>query len=257
MRSPDTNLQGLVVEDGQSPEASFQSHPGTTGAGAISRLLRPMARPADQWSRLDCAGMMTAVHYKALLDVLGKDTFNSVIAAAGLSIVGFNYKPDARPHPLVDAKLFHRVLIPHDAAEPTKYLLPGDRVYFVNHKHMRTCDAANVLLGEHALYVGNGKFAGFGVGGTRSYDSLREELLVALQAACKSMGEAKDTNKTAKEDKAVTEATTFTIDDIGGLNHGPVDIGVKKVEESLCIGSARTRQVVGLTNGGVGGEVAG
>ena len=62
------------------------------------------------------------------------------------------------PHPIWDKKLFKQVTI-SSAAD----LLPGDWVYFKNVLDYSTRHPGGFWTGEHAMYLGGGKFRGFGV----------------------------------------------------------------------------------------------
>lgn len=227
---------GTFLAEGQSREANFVMKPGQDGALAVSHLFKPNATTPGGWSRLDCAGMLTAVHYKALLDVLGAEVFNSMLAS-GLRIVGFNPQDGAGKHPLVEAGLFERVLIPFEAADPTKYLVPGDRVYFQNNVHMKDCDVTSIWRGEHALYLGDGMFTGFGVGREISYDQMIANLFSTIRRACTKL-EKTEGAKTPEQAKAiaVVSSSSFAEKDIPGLkNTGPFDINIRKEEESVGV----------------------
>jgi hypothetical protein len=213
-----TNIKGEALKEGQSMEADFGLLPGGDGAHAVSRIFKPSATSREELSRLDCSAMMTAVHYKALLDLLGPEVFNTLFAK-GLRIAGFKAKEVEKEHPLVTEGLFERVLIPFGAADPTRHLVPGDRVYFQNNKYMERCSPTSIWRGEHALYLGNKQFVGFGVGATISYDKMIKDLHDEVVAQCKELN--KKPRKTAEEQEAVTAvlSPSFAEKDIVGLNN--------------------------------------
>jgi len=243
-----------IEESGYSFEADFQSKPGRNGADAINDIFKP--KSDTERSRMDCAAMMSAVHYKSLTDVLDPEVFEAVFQSAKLSIVGFapsKVSGDALAgsglsrqwkvgeHDLVKTGVFERLEVEFDPKDPVASLFPGDRVYFQNHGLLTFCAPNSVWLGEHALYVGDNRFTGFGLvesgsDETMDYDEITDRFLVEVKKECqlKSTGskdwvelerrEGRLSNEKAgtlmlQADKLRQEATSLTSDDIPGMKH--------------------------------------
>lgn len=178
----------------------FTASPGARPSAAIKSVFR---RGPEDKTRLDCNAMLTAVHYKALLDVLGPEAFDSFILGVKvregrlsseepLELRGFGSVKvqdggsDKRlpEHALVRSGFYRRIDVVIPADDPLRNLLPGDRVYFLNNLVHKKCNDLSVWLGEHALYLGDGKFTGYGAGSAVYYDEMLAKLLAKTQEAC-------------------------------------------------------------------------
>lgn len=185
----------------------FVVTPGVTPATAI----RSIFGTGKARTRLDCNMMMVAAQYKSMLDALKDENFNQLFpGGAGLIISQVSIVPgEASVHPFFTKGAFKehvggatelRIVI--DPADPTKDLLPGDWVYFANVAEYEAMAArlsnvydeiaptlprgtdpekpeeynTNFWQGEHAVYIGDGKFTGLGFDAPVTY----EEMLATL-----------------------------------------------------------------------------
>ena len=180
---------------GKTGIASYKSAPGVSGSAAIEGFLKPGLKDKNK-NQIDCNGMLTTVQYKALLDLYGPVVFDTLFASQGLQIFGFsrtvaittrNKAIQLEEHELLKQGIYVKEYIPiKDEKEKdlTKYLVPGDRVYFANHPDFLDCDATSAWRGEHALYVGGGKFAGFGLASAATYEQMLASLWRLAAQAC-------------------------------------------------------------------------
>lgn len=130
--------------------------------------LKPGAMPADavrsifdnQDNVLECNSAMVAVQYRSILETIGENRFNAKFAGGGLAISPHHVPmPDGSVHPLHALGMINTVAI-----SGAKDLIPGDWVYFKNVPDYGAKHPGGVWTGEHALYLGNGAFQGFGTG---------------------------------------------------------------------------------------------
>jgi hypothetical protein len=119
--------------------------------------------------------MMVAVQYYSILKNIGAKRFNKRFPnGAGIVIkfvlVGPSMGPD-QPNALKTENLYKRVTI-------TGFddLLPGDWVYFLNVPDYLSKHPGGYWMGEHALYMGNNKFSGFGLSGLTNDEMLAKLL---------------------------------------------------------------------------------
>lgn len=121
---------------------------------------------------LECNSAMVAVEYGSMLDTLGNGAFNRRMAGGSLVVSPYHLPPGGMDqHPLYKEGMIEDVAI--TSTEP---LIPGDWVYFRNIPDYLTKHPSGFWSGEHALYVGEGKFQGFGT--TVLTDAeMREKLL--------------------------------------------------------------------------------
>lgn len=107
---------------------------------------------------LECNSAMVAVEYGSMLDTMGNNAFNQRMAGGSLIISPYHQPPGGvGQHPLFKEGMIETVMI-----TSTKDLIPGDWVYFRNIADYLTKHPNGFWSGEHALYLGDGKFQGFG-----------------------------------------------------------------------------------------------
>jgi protein-glutamine gamma-glutamyltransferase len=127
--------------------------PGKKASDAIEAIFAPGAG-----TRLECMAMTVAVEYYSLLKGLGKAKFNARFpAGAGLEI---STRLSGGTHPTFygATRLYENITI-----SSSSDLLPGDWVYFKNFADYLIRHPGGAWQGENAIYLGGGKFRGFGV----------------------------------------------------------------------------------------------
>jgi len=121
---------------------------------------------------LECNSAMVAVEYGSMLETMGNDAFNKRVAGGSLIISPIHLPPrGVDEHPLYKEGMIESVTI-----TGAKDLIPGDWVYFRNIADYLTKHPDGFWTGEHALYLGDGKFQGFGTT-VLTENELREKLL--------------------------------------------------------------------------------
>jgi hypothetical protein len=127
---------------------------GKQPSDAIESIFRPGAD-----NRLECNSLMVAVQYRAMLKTLGAENFNKKFPGGQGIIISPHHQPPSgvSSHPIWEKHLFKEITISGE-----KDLLPGDWVYFKNFEDYTAKHPGGVWAGEHALYMGNGKYQGFG-----------------------------------------------------------------------------------------------
>jgi len=110
-------------------------------------------------NRLECNSLMVAVQYRAMLKTLGPDKFNTKFPGGDGIIISPHHRPPrgVARHPIWEKKLYKSITITGESD-----LLPGDWVYFKNFSDYGAKHPGGVWSGEHALYMGGGKYQGFG-----------------------------------------------------------------------------------------------
>ncbi len=124
-------------------------------------------------TELECNSTTVAIQYRAMLKALGEAAFNKKFPnGAGIIISPHHLPPSGvSVHPIWEKKLYKQVTI-SSAAD----LLPGNWVYFKNISDYIVKHPGGFWTGEHALYLGGGKFRGFGIA-ERTENELKQELL--------------------------------------------------------------------------------
>jgi hypothetical protein len=109
-------------------------------------------------TRLECMSMTVAVEYYSLLKGLGRSKFNALFpGGTGLEI---STRLGSSTHPtFYGAKKLYKNITISSKTE----LLPGDWVYFKNFKDYLVKHPGTDWQGENAIYMGVGKYRGFGV----------------------------------------------------------------------------------------------
>lgn len=134
--------------------------------GFYQFTLKPGAKPADavrsifdnKDNVLECNSTMVAIEYRSMLDTMGDAKFNARFAGGGLIISPHHVPmPDGSAHPLHTEGMIDTVTI-----TGAKDLIPGDWVYFKNFPDYGTKHPGGFWTGEHTMYLGDGKFQGFG-----------------------------------------------------------------------------------------------
>lgn len=141
---------------------------GKNTSDAIEAIFAPKAG-----TELECNSTLVAIQYRAMLKALGKAAFDKKFPNGAGVIISPHHRPPAgvSKHPIWDKKLYKEVTIASSAD-----LLPGDWVYFKNVDDYGDKHPGGFWTGEHALYLGGGKFRGFGTK-ELSEDDLKKELL--------------------------------------------------------------------------------
>ncbi|HEX7836383.1 MAG TPA: DUF4157 domain-containing protein [Kofleriaceae bacterium] len=130
--------------------------------------LKPGAKPADavrsifdnKDNVLECNSTMVAIEYRSMLETMGEKKFNAKFSSGGLVISPHHVPmPDGGKHPLHEQGMIDEVTI-----TGAKDLIPGDWVYFRNFPDYGAKHPGGFWTGEHTMYLGDGKFQGFGTG---------------------------------------------------------------------------------------------
>ena len=132
-------------------------------------------------TELECNSTMVAIQYRAMLKMLGPSKFNTKFAAIKDLIISpalynFMTSTGTQRHPIWEKNLYKEVTI-----SGASDLLPGDWVYFKNIADYIIKHPGGVWSGEHALYLGGGKFRGFGIA-KQTESELNKELLKEYNA---------------------------------------------------------------------------
>ncbi|MBN9382091.1 MAG: hypothetical protein J0H74_15085 [Chitinophagaceae bacterium] len=133
----------------------------------------------DAWFKgltiAECYTTVLALQYKAIRDQVGKDRFDAFFGRNGLHIADegrMRINITAASNPL--QKFYTN--IKEDANEGDKTARPslqaGDWVYFYNHPKYLLKHPGGSIQGENAVYMGNGRFQGFGMS-----DKTEDEIL--------------------------------------------------------------------------------
>jgi hypothetical protein len=148
--------------------------------GFFQFLLTLDAKPAPavrsifggQDNVLECNSAMVAVEYGSMVETMGSDAFNERMAGGSLIISPYHLPPrGVDQHPFYKEGMIETVTI-----ASTKDLIPGDWVYFRNIADYLTKHPNGFWTGEHALYLGDGNFQGFGTT-VLTEGEMREKLL--------------------------------------------------------------------------------
>jgi hypothetical protein len=134
--------------------------------GFYQFTLKAGAKPADavrsifdnKDNVLECNSTMVAIEYRSMLETMGDTKFNTKFAGGGLIISPHHVAmPDGGAHPFHDQGMIDTVTI-----ASSKDLIPGDWIYFKNIADYGTKHPGGFWTGEHTMYLGDGKFQGFG-----------------------------------------------------------------------------------------------
>ena len=134
--------------------------------GFYQFTLKAGAKPADavrsifdnKDNVLECNSTMVAIEYRSMLETMGDTKFNTKFAGGGLIISPHHVAmPDGGAHPFHEQGMIDTVNI-----TSSKDLIPGDWVYFKNILDYGAKHPGGFWTGEHTMYLGDGKFQGFG-----------------------------------------------------------------------------------------------
>ncbi len=142
---------------------------GKHASDAIKAIFAPGAH-----TRLECFSMTVAIEYRAMLTGMGEARFNAMFpGGAGIEISAFSSKPAQQPFVgAAGAGRPYKVI----SVAGTSELLPGDWVYFKNFHDYQSRVPGGFWQGENAIYLGGGKYRGFGVVPQTEHD-LNQELV--------------------------------------------------------------------------------
>jgi hypothetical protein len=116
----------------------------------------------------DCASVAVALHYQAILDQVGDEKFDNYFNRKGHLLVIDQYPKDVA---------LGKFMIETGKAE----LKQGDWYYFANHPDFPRKHPRGLWQGENSLYLGDGKWQGFGSDELTEKEML-EKLLVEYNA---------------------------------------------------------------------------
>lgn len=124
---------------------------GKEASDAIEAIFAPGAG-----TRLECLAMTVAIEYYSLLKGLGKSKFNAKFPGG----TGLEISTSSSHLPLLIGSGSKYKIVSVSSASK---LLPGDWVYFKNFADYPSRNPSGLWRGENAIYLGNGKYRGFGV----------------------------------------------------------------------------------------------
>jgi hypothetical protein len=131
----------------------FQVKAGVEPSVAIESIFDP-----SENNVLECNSMMVAIQYRAMLKTLGATKFNEKFPNGSGILISPHHQPlVVSTHPIWEQNLFKYVTISSSAD-----LLPGDWIYFKNMDDYIDKHPGGLWSGEHTMYLGDGKFRGFG-----------------------------------------------------------------------------------------------
>jgi protein-glutamine gamma-glutamyltransferase len=137
---------------------------GKEASDAIEAIFAPGAG-----TRLECLSMTAAVEYYSLLKGLGKSKFNAMFPGG----TGLEISSDPAHFPTsLGAGNKYRII----ALGSKNEVLPGDWVYFQNFADYTAKHPGGYWQGENAIYLGGGKYRGFGVA-AMSENDMNQELV--------------------------------------------------------------------------------
>jgi|GEM_PF-5571292 len=130
----------------------FGSLQFTTASDAIEAIFENGAG-----TELECYSMLVAVQYRAMLKTLGRDAFNEKFPY-GRGIIISRSSAGSGVHPFWEENIYRVDPI----KDPKTDLMPGDWVKFQNIADYSSKHPGGLWSGENAVYLGGGKFSGFG-----------------------------------------------------------------------------------------------
>jgi hypothetical protein len=137
---------------------------GKEASDAIEAIFAPGAG-----TRLECMAMTVAVEYYSLLKGLGKVKFNAKFpGGVGLEI-STRLSTSAHPTFYGSTRVYKNLTLSNK-----NEVLPGDWVYFKNFADYLVKHPGGSWQGENAIYLGGGKYRGFGVSAMTETDMNKE-----------------------------------------------------------------------------------
>lgn len=201
-------------EGGRGQDAAFKPRANVSRSAAVRQLFREPAE--DESYYFDCSTAILAVHYRALVEVMesnqagsfdgGHDANAVVITSTGVSEVNLG-------HGMVEPP--GNALTEEVKVTDVEKLLPGDWVYFQSFTDYNdTHEGAEAAwAGEHALYLGDDRYQGFGTA-SLTYQQMVTTLIDQYNNQGRKAGSQKK-QKTFREEYAQA---------IGGELPGIVDV---------------------------------
>jgi hypothetical protein len=123
---------------------------------------------------LECNSTMVAIEYRSMLETMGDVAFDKRFLGGGLVISPHHVAmPEGGKHPIHTEGMIQTVTI-----ASSKDLIPGDWVYFKNFGDYIDKHPGGFWSGEHTMYLGDGKFQGFGTEESTE-DGINKKLLAA------------------------------------------------------------------------------
>jgi hypothetical protein len=172
---------------------------GSTAANALEDIF---SANSNNKVMLDCNAMMVAIQYEGMRQAFGDEKFNKMFPESkqGLFIgpigdpnqqvypsYGSSEQAGTKNHPFLQLGLYTETTYTPSSFSNEKAkaeLVTGEWVYFENHTDYVRCHPNGMWSGEHAMYIGDGKFMGFGLGAALTYDEVLNELQSQYVKAC-------------------------------------------------------------------------
>lgn len=166
-------------EGGRDQAAAFQPAADESRLAAVRALFEEPLEDGPTYYA-DCSSAILSVHYRAVAEAMELNQAGSfdrkfgrdkvVVTSTGVTGVTLAGKPANPPGNDLAADV-------HGLKSPDE-LLPGDWVYFQNFSDYKSTHegAEAAWAGEHAIYMGNDRFRGFGTGAV-TYEGMVELLI--------------------------------------------------------------------------------
>jgi hypothetical protein len=145
------NVEAKSEKGGRETDAAFKSK--NLASDAIESIF---ADKNDDYF-LECNTATVAMHYKALLDTIGQANFDGEFPEVVIMPEWLTLREGNKAAPSQDHIPETRKVTSVDD------LVPGDWVYFLNFEDYPERHPDGAFTGENALYLGDGKYRGFGV----------------------------------------------------------------------------------------------
>ncbi|WP_051967293.1 hypothetical protein [Kitasatospora mediocidica] len=169
------NVPGLDSDDERNDTVAFAPKIPDKSYEAVVDLF---SRAPSESYYADCSTTIVALHYRALAEALEKNAFNRTfagkVATAPAGVQTGNAEGEFDDPPITGLV----TLIPGRDIASLDELLPGDWVYFENYPDYDETHKgpSAVWAGEHAVYMGNGEYQGFGVE-RQPYDAMVKKMI--------------------------------------------------------------------------------
>jgi len=149
--------------------------------GEASDAIEAIFAPGEN-TRLDCWTFMVAIEYYAMLKGIGRDKFNQKFPKGkGLEI---SWRGTTNVQGQGQNFIFNNYKTV--SVSSAKELVPGDWVYFKNFPDYTIVNPGGLWQGENAIYMGNGKYQGFG-SGLRTEPEMNKKLVEAYNDGVKNL----------------------------------------------------------------------
>jgi len=166
-------------EGGRAQAAAFQPGAGQSRLTAVRALFEAPLEDGETYYA-DCSSAILSVHYRAIAEAMELNRAGSfdqkfgrdkvVVTSTGVTEVTLAGKPANPPGADLAADV--------NGLKKPEQLLPGDWVYFQNFSDYKSTHegAQAAWAGEHAIYMGNDRFRGFGTDAV-TYEGMVELLI--------------------------------------------------------------------------------